>query len=88
MSWTSDGLNSFAPAFCFFIPTLLDEVAKFVHFIPQQSQSPSPAFNHTRRVGAHPDTAPDWRQAGARRLRRFIVRKPTGQSFRLCPLGR
>src|SRR6267154_4507324 len=28
---------------------------------------------------AHPHTAPDWNQAGARRLRRFIVDKPADQ---------
>jgi hypothetical protein len=37
---------------------------------------------------AHPHTATDRKRAGARRLRRFIVRKLRGQSFRLCLLRR
>jgi hypothetical protein len=31
-----------------FIPTVLGQVAKFVHFIPQKSSLPWSAFNHTR----------------------------------------
>jgi hypothetical protein len=42
MSCTSDALNSFGPAFCFFISTLLEQVAKFVHFIPQLFHFPHP----------------------------------------------
>jgi hypothetical protein len=45
---------------CCFIPTLLGQLAKFVHFIPPKSHSPSPAFNHTlgRRF------QPSYRQTG------------------------
>jgi hypothetical protein len=34
----------------------------------------------------HLDAACKARRAGAQRLRRFIVRKSAGKSFRLCPL--
>src|SRR5882672_5174951 len=37
------------------------------------------------RTRTHLDTAPDCKRAGAGRLRRFIVREPTGQSFGLFP---
>jgi len=38
---------SFGLPIGWFIPTLLGEVAKFVHFIPQISFRPSPGINHT-----------------------------------------
>src|ERR1022692_1498574 len=34
-------------AFVCFIPTLMEEMAEPVHFIPQQSQLTSPTFDHT-----------------------------------------
>ena len=52
MSWVSWRVSLGGPLGCF-NPTLLGQVAEFLHFIPQISFPPSPRFNHTRGRQTH-----------------------------------